>query len=232
MDSDVIVRCDITELWNQSIEGHVIAAVLDDGIKTVSGEKGLPTWRNIGLEPDTPYFNSGVMLIDIDRWRDLAIGCRAMKYLETYTDQLVFADQDALNAVIAGDWRHLDPRWNVTSGSYRRYREAKFLRESEAHDTLLYMIDHPYIIHPRDRGSPGVRGAPTRWRKSGARHSRGVVGIVARHLRFGTAYCNCEVSSSEAVAAQLAGFDAGWPNVGPGECAQIDSLISLRRRAH
>jgi lipopolysaccharide biosynthesis glycosyltransferase len=158
MDSDVIVRGDITELWNQGIEGHVIAAVLDDGIKTVSGEKGLPTWRNIGLEPDTPYFNSGVMLIDIDRWRDLAIGCRAMKYLETYTDQLVFADQDALNAVIAGDWRHLDPRWNVTSGSYRRYREAKFLRESEAHDTLLYMIDHPSIIHftgPRKPWRPG-----------------------------------------------------------------------------
>ena len=57
------------------------------------------------------YFNAGVLLIDLDRWRKERISEKALEYLAQHL-QSPYADQDALNFACDGLWKRLDPRWN------------------------------------------------------------------------------------------------------------------------
>ena len=89
--------------------------------------------RGLGLAPDQPYFNSGVLVIDLDRWRRDQIRKRLFDYVASSGSKLLFHDQDALNVVLQNDVRILDRRWNVQAMMYgRTVREAfpDFWRES------------------------------------------------------------------------------------------------------
>ncbi len=58
LDCDMIIRRDLTALWEMPLAGHVLAAALDPGYDLGF----VPGWPS-----DTPYFNSGVMLVDLAR---------------------------------------------------------------------------------------------------------------------------------------------------------------------
>jgi len=119
LDTYTITRRPLHPLWNTDLAGNLIGAVRDDYIPTVASPHGIPTWHKLGLPADLPYFNSGVMLIDVDAWRNEDLGERALAYLAEHPDDISLFDQDALNAVIAGRWLELDTIWNVT-GYWRK----------------------------------------------------------------------------------------------------------------
>ena len=59
LDADIIVNCDIKELYNIDFEENVIVAVENSD---------LDNWEyneNIGLNRDNIYINAGVLLIDV-----------------------------------------------------------------------------------------------------------------------------------------------------------------------
>jgi lipopolysaccharide biosynthesis glycosyltransferase len=68
--------------------------------------------RELGLAPDLGYFNSGVMALDLALWREEQLADQLLRYLERHAHAIRWWDQDALNAVLAGRWGELDPRWN------------------------------------------------------------------------------------------------------------------------
>jgi lipopolysaccharide biosynthesis glycosyltransferase len=57
------------------------------------------------------YFNAGVLLIDLPRWRKERISERTLDYLARHPLS-PFSDQDALNVACDGLWKRLDLRWN------------------------------------------------------------------------------------------------------------------------
>ncbi|MDX1746610.1 MAG: glycosyltransferase, partial [Halobacteriales archaeon] len=68
--------------------------------------------RRLGLgEPR--YFNSGVLLIDLVRWRKRDVRGRALAHAREAGDRLILHDQDALNMALQGDWLALPAHWNV-----------------------------------------------------------------------------------------------------------------------
>jgi lipopolysaccharide biosynthesis glycosyltransferase len=115
LDADVLVRADLGALWTESSGGAAISAVRDYLFPTFS--TGLPhAVSALGVEPDTPYFNAGVLLLDLAAWRRDLLTERAIDFVRIHGDTVRFADQDALNAVTAGLVHELDPRWNVQLG--------------------------------------------------------------------------------------------------------------------
>lgn len=74
--------------------------------RTVSCPKhGIHRWEELGLDPDEPYFNSGGMVVDLERWRALNVGPRVLEYLQKYRNTLnVRGNQEGFNAVLAGLW--------------------------------------------------------------------------------------------------------------------------------
>ncbi len=100
LDGDIIVRGDIGPLWTTDLGGKTAGAVID-----------LPHYARkstLGLPPDAPYFNAGVLLIDLERWRRLKIGERAAEFARDHWDRMQWGDQCALNFVLQDDWKVLD----------------------------------------------------------------------------------------------------------------------------
>jgi lipopolysaccharide biosynthesis glycosyltransferase len=115
LDADTITRRSLVDLWNLDLGSSMVGAVGDDYVHVVSDPWGVAHWRELGLDVNARYFNSGVMLIDLSAWRGYGVEDRALDYLESYGDSVVQHDQDALNVICAGLWSELDVRWNVTN---------------------------------------------------------------------------------------------------------------------
>jgi lipopolysaccharide biosynthesis glycosyltransferase len=113
LDSDTLVLTDITRLHDVDLAGAILAATVDPFIRTVSSIDGLAEWRQLGLAPDEPYFNAGIMAVDLARWREARIGELTLDYIARAHRSLRQYDQDGLNAVLAGRWMKLDPRWQI-----------------------------------------------------------------------------------------------------------------------
>ena len=103
LDADVLVHRDVSPLFTLDLAGAPIAAVRDLHKRTPDGD------------PSRPYFNSGVLAIDIAAWRAAMVRTQALRYIES-RNSLPMGDQDALNAVIS-EWHPLEYRWNLQLGA-------------------------------------------------------------------------------------------------------------------
>jgi len=139
LDCDTIVQTDIASLFRQSVDGVPLAAVQDAWIPYVSSPEGVQRWRDLGLDPKAPFFNSGVLLLDLETLRDMDLLARARRYVRNHRNEMnKMGDQEVQNALLAGNWNPLDLSWNVLPPLYRRSRrptlrllEEKGLDESD-----------------------------------------------------------------------------------------------------
>lgn len=172
LDADLIVRSDPGPLWSSEMADRLLLAVQDYGCPYVSDSFGIRRYRELGLAADTPYFNSGVMLLDLARWRDEEIERRSLQYLEAYADELRCHDQEALNVVAAGRWGALDPRWNQMP----HIHSAERLPPSPHRERLLAqraaIVRDPHIIHYAARQKPWLPGCSHPARAEFLRHLR------------------------------------------------------------
>ena len=93
LDCDIIINKSISELWNLDIKGKTIAALKDAFSKQYR--------KNIDLEPDDIMFNSGVMLIDLDKWRRENIESKLLEFIRKKNGKIQQGDQGALNAILS-----------------------------------------------------------------------------------------------------------------------------------
>jgi len=141
LDCDLLVLDDITTLFRRPAGGHVLEAVRDPFVRTMKSAFGVRHWRELGLDGLTPYFNAGVMLIDMQRWRAAEVAERALHHLRQYGNQVFFRDQEALNAVIGAHWAPLEDRWNYSANPF--HARAQSLGS-----------DAPAVIHFTGRTKP------------------------------------------------------------------------------
>ncbi len=110
LDGDLVVEGDLAKLYDQDPEDAILMAVCDYGGTTIREELPIP-----GIEPTAkkslPYFNAGVLLINLEGWREQRIGKIALDYVREFRPR--YFDQDALNAVLVSKWRPLDLAWNA-----------------------------------------------------------------------------------------------------------------------
>lgn len=113
LDTDVVVRNSLAELWATDLGDTALAAVRD-AVYPWAGSPGCLDWRSLAIAPDMPYFNAGVMIIPLGRWRDSDLGGRALDLMSDHVFR--YGDQCALNTAARGEWLALAPHWNVQSG--------------------------------------------------------------------------------------------------------------------
>ena len=102
LDGDVICRQSLKDLWQLDL-GEALAAAAPDPLEA----------GQVQRFGGTEYFNSGVLLIDLQRWRQEHILEQLLDYYRARQGQEVwFPDQDALNAVCRGRILRLDRRYN------------------------------------------------------------------------------------------------------------------------
>lgn len=148
LDSDIIIKKDIQPLWSIELKQHPLAAVQ---------EPLFDRHRLLNLKVGTPYFNSGVMLLNLPIWRKLKISERAIEFIKANPEKITFWDQDGLNAILKGNWLKLDYKWNLQSQLFDvpvHYIESSSVFKNALKDPAIihysskfkpwhYWCDHP-----------------------------------------------------------------------------------------
>jgi lipopolysaccharide biosynthesis glycosyltransferase len=136
LDTDILVLRDLWPLWKQELGDAVVGAVRD-GVDNLLQAK---SDRVAKVPAVKSYFNAGVLLMDLARWRADGVSERALAYLKQFPDSL-FGDQDALNVACDDKWKSLDLRWNFQGHLKQRIAD-------------LPPDDIPGIVHFITNGKP------------------------------------------------------------------------------
>lgn len=141
LDCDLIILGDIKILWDYSFNNIVCAAKDMAAIEHYSKS----SLRNVLKDYDlTYYFNAGVMIINLEKWREEKITPKTLYFLQNY-HYIFMGDQDGLNYTLKNQWSELDFRWNVCSYDY--YEPFAYIKRNIARKKYRYILQHPYIIH-------------------------------------------------------------------------------------
>jgi lipopolysaccharide biosynthesis glycosyltransferase len=139
VDGDTLTVQSALPLWEESLDGAVVAAVTD-----VHDHAHHPYLHSLGIGDPAEYFNAGVVLIDLGEWRRCGLTEALVDFVEARGPHLRWHDQDALNVVCAGRRKHLHPRWNAMNSLWRPNGLAA---EMFGADTVAEAIADPAILH-------------------------------------------------------------------------------------
>lgn len=104
-DCDTLFLSPISSLWDLDISDDYVGMVC---IPTSKNHK-----RIIGISPDSVYYNSGLMLVNLKRWREEKVDQAFMEYIRKQNGFVPYPDEGVLNAVFEGKIRTLPLKYNV-----------------------------------------------------------------------------------------------------------------------
>lgn len=115
LDCDKLVQSSLAPLLNADLGTTSVGACKDQFQYMSAAVEQRRT--ELGLSPEGDYFNAGVMLLDWKPVIDQNLLAQARDLLKNDRGSLKlrFADQDILNLMLNGNWRELDPAWNLQS---------------------------------------------------------------------------------------------------------------------
>lgn len=205
-DCDTVIVNKIDELWNTDINEYYIAGVLD----TVSSV----TKEAVGISRRGKYINSGMLLINLKKWREDNIKDRFVKFIEEKNGSVTHHDQGVINGVLHKKLKILKPSFNLMTVYYTMKREdmisyygidSNFYSEEEIQESL----NNPVYIHftPGFTTRPWVKGCnhpkkqvyldylyKTPWKDAKLENDKSkirvrVINWIYRNLSFKSAQC-------------------------------------------
>lgn len=160
LDSDVVVRRSLRPLMERDLRGCAVAAARNLTVPFLASRQGVAGWRELDLPPSAAYFNSGVLVMDLERWRSDRITERALDYAERFEDGVSFADQDALNAVLVERWDELEPAWNQMPLIFDDWSGVFALLPE---DDVEEAREDPAVVHFAGSDKPWLVGCARPW---------------------------------------------------------------------
>jgi lipopolysaccharide biosynthesis glycosyltransferase len=109
LDGDLLVVDSLAPLAEVDIAQHYVGAVTN---VFEPWNEGYPASLGLDLTGPRSYFNSGVLLMNLELMRREARMEAVREWALANSDKLPWGDQDALNAVLAERRVELHPRWN------------------------------------------------------------------------------------------------------------------------
>ena len=143
LDCDVMLRKPVSELWNTALGDKIMAAVPD--VFSRYYRKGME------LEPDEAIYNNGVMLVDLEKWRQQGIEEKVLAFIRRHFGRPIKDDLGALNGVLSRDTLALSPSWNAVTAFYDfTYEEMLYYRKPPAYypkETVEMAAANPFAVH-------------------------------------------------------------------------------------
>ena len=153
LDPDILVINSIVPLWELDLEGKMFAASVHEGLTDI-----MSSINNIRLGTSTGYFNSGIMLMDLDQMRKKIKITEITQAIEEHHDTLILPDQDILNYLYGEDILKIpETRWNYDARAFSVY-----LTRSTGEINTEWVMKNTSILH--------FCGKPKPWQKE--KHSR------------------------------------------------------------
>jgi lipopolysaccharide biosynthesis glycosyltransferase len=142
LDCDIMVNGDLEALYSTDLTNLPLAAVMDPVFQPIN---------ELGMDVNSTYFNTGVMLINSSYWRENKISKRTMAYLHANPEKITYADQCALNAVVNGNYLSLSKDFNFQSGHIKNSEDLKLINDKApkiVHFTGSLKPTHYLCTHP------------------------------------------------------------------------------------
>jgi len=140
LDCDTIIVQDLYSLYSADLQNYTLAAIAD--INEYNFKKNF--FRRIDR-----YFNSGVLLIDTNKWRQNNILKRSFFFLNdgNNLNKIKYHDQDILNHLLENDWLELDAKYNYQIQEYdnkKQLGDTQILHYISNHKPWHYIYNHPF----------------------------------------------------------------------------------------
>lgn len=140
LDCDIVVRHSLLGLWNTELSDKAVAVVHD-------GQEGkMSQFNRLGYSYDKGYFNSGVMLANLEYWRKTNATKRLFNYIERNADKIYLPDQDPLNVIFQDEKTFIHFKYNLQSDfllktNYLLVDYSKYKTE------LSECVENPVVLH-------------------------------------------------------------------------------------
>ncbi len=143
LDCDIIINQSLYELWNLDLQGKTIGALMDAFSRHYR--------FNIDLHPNDLMFNSGVMLVDLDKWKKNDIEKKLKEFIIRKKGMVQQGDQGVLNAVLAHETYCFEPRFNAVTIFFDfSYKEMMVYRKPPqfySEEAIMKAVASPVLIH-------------------------------------------------------------------------------------
>jgi len=135
IDADIVVNDDVMKLYELDIENDYLGAVV---------EICEQFYQTTKLKSIIDYFNAGVLLINLKKWRVDNFLNMCLLYAAEHPERIVMEDQDILNGTLNGTWKRVPLKWNVTRNLIFNKKDYYQYLDHEEVDNA---IEQPSLIH-------------------------------------------------------------------------------------
>ncbi len=143
IDCDTLILKQIQSLWNIDIKNYCIGGVqecMDDSLK-----------KDIGLNENDIYINSGLLLMNLKKMRENETAKKFKDFFSNTSNIVRYPDQDAINVVLHGKILILPLKYNIiTITLFFKYNSLLFYRNSKIYYSKIEYDSAkkiPTIIH-------------------------------------------------------------------------------------
>ena len=162
LDCDTIVCGSIGSLCSTQLKGKLVGMVMEPTVYSAMKEA-------IDMGPDEAYYNSGVLLMDLGKWRRERVLEQLLDYYGSHAGRLFACDQDTINGALRGRILTLSPKYNYFT-NYRYFRYRTLLGMCRAYDEVGEKAFReagrsPVIIHYLGDERPWIAGNHNHFRR-------------------------------------------------------------------
>ena len=115
LDCDLLVFRDLSELFDLELSPGKILAAVPDSETLRLGDDSCTLANAMNLPAAKRYFNSGVMLLNLDQLRKQNFTEKSLEFLKNWSGHYRFHDQSAINFLLHGQIDELPEHWNRAS---------------------------------------------------------------------------------------------------------------------
>ena len=141
LDCDIIVRHSLSKLWSIDISNYAIGCVRD------ALEGKIKPFDRLGYDYENGYFNSGVLLVNLEYWRENDLTKKYANFISNNPEKIVLPDQDVLNAVLNDKKFFISFTYNFQSGFLLKDDFMSDYRSVEDKESICASADDPIILH-------------------------------------------------------------------------------------
>ncbi|MBR3841120.1 MAG: glycosyltransferase family 8 protein [Erysipelotrichales bacterium] len=143
LESDTMVTNKLDDFYNIDISDVYLAATDDLQSKWFK--------ERLGINPNSPYFNSGVLLLNLKKMREDSISEKMTELITLGKSKYMYEVQDEMNILFEGCVKILPPKYNCTTSLFvfdyldmKRYRKPSTCCSEEE---FFEAINNPIVVH-------------------------------------------------------------------------------------
>lgn len=122
IDADIIVKKNISDLYNTNLNNAAIGVVQDMGSRNLVSE----CCERLQLKNDSVYFNSGIILFDLVAIREHWTRQEFVNQMNSiHREKLIYPDQDMLNLIFEKNKLIMPDKWNYQIRSWSKIKTTE-----------------------------------------------------------------------------------------------------------